>query len=95
MIESGEVEIVAKNEKSKEMLLARLGHGQFFGEVELTLESHSIASVQGAECGAELALLPKELFCELIDGSLLTRNAMQEIAATRLAENKRRRKTDR
>jgi len=95
MIVSGEVEIVVKNEQSKEMLLARLGHGQFFGEVELTLESHSIASVQGADGGAELALLPKELFCELIDGSPLTRNAMHEIAATRLAENKRRRKTDR
>ncbi len=94
MIESGEVEIVVINEQSKEMPLARLGHGQFFGEVELTQGGHSIARVQGAANGAELALLPKELFYELIDGSSLTRNAIHEIAATRLAENKRRRKTD-
>jgi ABC-type lipoprotein export system ATPase subunit len=93
MIESGEVEIVVTNEHSKEMRLARLGHGQFFGEVELTQGGHSIARVQGAANGAELALLPKELFYELIDGSTLTRNAIHEIAATRLAEN-RRRKTD-
>jgi len=93
MIESGEVEIVVTNEQSKEMKLARLGHGQFFGEVELTQGGHSIARVQGAGNGAELALLPKELFYELIDGSSLTRNAIHEIAATRLAENKRR-KTD-
>jgi ABC-type lipoprotein export system ATPase subunit len=90
MIESGEVEIIVKNEQSKEMQLARLGHGQFFGEVELTQGGHSIAHVQGAGNGAELALLPKELFYELIDGSSLTRSAIHEIAATRLAENKRR-----
>ena len=35
--------------KAKEMQLARLGHGQFFGEVELTQGGHSIASVQA--CG--------------------------------------------
>jgi len=93
MIESGEVEIVATNEQGKEMRLARLGHGQFFGEVELTQGGHSIAHVQGAGNGAELALLPKGLFYELIDGSPLTRHAIHEIAVTRLTEN-RRRKTD-
>jgi ABC-type lipoprotein export system ATPase subunit len=90
MIESGEVEIIATNKQGKEMQLARLGHGQFFGEVELTQGGHSIAHVQGASHGAELALLPKDLFYELIDGSALTRHAIHEIAETRLAENKRR-----
>ncbi len=94
MIESGEVDIVATNDQGKEMQLARLGHGQFFGEVELTQGGHSIAHVQGANHGAELALLPKEIFYELIDGSPLTRHAIHDIATTRLAEN-RRRKTDR
>lgn len=94
MIVSGEVDVVVKNDQAKEIQLARLGHGQFFGEVELTQGGHSIASVQGAGNGAELAVLPKEIFFELIDGSQLTRHALHEIAATRLAEN-RRRKTDR
>jgi ABC-type lipoprotein export system ATPase subunit len=93
MIMSGEVEIVARNEQCQEMRLARLGQGQFFGEVELTHGGHSIARVQAASNGAELALLPKEIFYELIDGSPLTRHAIHEVAATRLAENKRR-KTD-
>jgi ABC-type lipoprotein export system ATPase subunit len=90
MIVSGEVEIVVKNNQSKEIRLARLGHGQFFGEIELTQGGHSIAQVHGASGGAELALLPKEIFYELIDGSPLTRHAVHEIAATRLAENSRR-----
>jgi len=94
MIVSGEVKIVVKNEQAKEIQLARLGPGQFFGEVELTQGGHSIASVQGAETGVELALLPKQLFFELIDGSPLTRHAIHEVAATRLAENRRRRATD-
>jgi ABC-type lipoprotein export system ATPase subunit len=94
MIESGDVEIVATNDQGKEMKLARLGHGQFFGEVELTLGGHSIAHVQAAEHGVKLALLPRQIFYELIDGSPLTRHAIHEVAATRLAEN-RRRKTDR
>jgi putative ABC transport system ATP-binding protein len=93
MIVSGEVEIVVENEYSKEMRLARLGPGQFFGEVELTQGGHSIARVQGASNGAELACLPKEIFFTLIDGSLLAQHAMHEIAAERLAEN-RSRKTD-
>ena len=93
MIESGEVEIVVMHE-SKEIQLARLGHGQFFGEIELTQGRQAISHVQAAERGAELALLPKALFYELIDGSPLTRHAIHEVAATRLAENHRR-KSDR
>ena len=94
MIVSGDVEIVAVIEGQREMRLACLGPGQFFGEVELILGGSSIARVRGGSNGAEVAHLPKEKFFELIDGSPLTRNAIREIATTRLAEN-RRRKTDR
>ena len=94
MIVAGEVEIVVNNAQSKEMSLACLGPGQFFGEVELTQGGNSIASVRASTRGTELALLPRDHFFKLIDGSTLTRNAIQEVAETRLAEN-RRRKTDR
>jgi ABC-type lipoprotein export system ATPase subunit len=90
MIVSGEVEIVATSLQGKEMQLARLGPGQFFGEVELTQGGHSIAHARGSSHGAELARLPKERFYELIDGSPLTRHAMHEIATNRLTENNRR-----
>jgi ABC-type lipoprotein export system ATPase subunit len=94
MIQSGAVEIVLNNEQSDEMSLACLGPGQFFGEVELTQGGNSIASVRAAARGAEVALLPKAKFFELIDGSPLTRNAIRDIAASRLADHNRR-KTDR
>jgi ABC-type lipoprotein export system ATPase subunit len=94
MIVMGEVEIVATNQQGKEMRLARLGPGQFFGEVELTQGGRAVAHVQAAEHGAELALLPRATFYELIDGSPLTRHAIHEIATARMAENHRR-KADR
>ncbi len=90
MIMSGEVEIVVTNEQSMEMQLARFGHGQFFGEVELTHDVHAIASVRAVGSGVELVLIPKETFFRLIDDSPLTRHAIREVAATRFAENKRR-----
>ncbi|HEU0297424.1 MAG TPA: ATP-binding cassette domain-containing protein [Anaerolineales bacterium] len=93
MVESGEVEIVATNEQGREMTLARLGHGQFFGEAELMQGGHFTAHVRSAEHGAELTLLPKKLFFELIDGSLLTRHATDDIAGTPVVED-RRRKSD-
>jgi energy-coupling factor transporter ATP-binding protein EcfA2 len=97
MIVSGEVEIVVSNERCHEIVLARLGPGQFFGEVELTLGpalgQPSIASVRAAAGGAELAVLPKSEFFSLVDGSPLTRSALHEMA-TRNLENNRRRKSD-
>jgi ABC-type multidrug transport system ATPase subunit len=94
MIMTGEVEIFVEKDHSRETRLARLGPGQFFGEVELTKGGHSIARVRAAGSGAELARLPKHVFYELIDGSPLTRHALHEVAESRLAENKRR-KSDR
>jgi len=91
MIVSGQVEIVINSEQSNEMSLACLGPGQFFGEVELTQGGESIASVRASIQGAEVALLPRKMFFELIDGSSLTRRKIQKIAATRLSEHNRRR----
>jgi len=94
MIVEGEVDIVVCIDGCKEMSLARLGPGQFFGEVELTHRQNSIASVRAANNGTELALLPREEFYKLIDGSPLTRDTLREVADSRMAENKLRRATD-
>ncbi|MEN8242308.1 MAG: ATP-binding cassette domain-containing protein [Chloroflexota bacterium] len=93
MVVAGEVEILANTNKANELSLASLGPGQFFGEVELIKGGKSIASVRAGAAGVELAILPKEDFYNLIDGSPLTRSAIQETVTSRLAEHKRR-KTD-
>jgi ABC-type lipoprotein export system ATPase subunit len=95
MIVSGDVDIVVNINRRNERRLALLGAGQFFGEIELIQGGKSIAGVRAGQQGAEVALLPKEDFYRLIDGSPLTRSAIQDTAKARLAERKRRRKTDR
>jgi ABC-type methionine transport system ATPase subunit len=55
MITSGEVEIVVSRGPRRERSLARLGSGQFFGEIELIRGGKSVASVRAAEQGAKIA----------------------------------------
>jgi ABC-type lipoprotein export system ATPase subunit len=89
MIDSGEVDVVLNSPGCPEITLARLGAGQFFGEVELLHSADSIASVRSAVTGpVELSLLPKEGFCQLLRGSPPTQEMVTEVARLRLAENR-------
>jgi ABC-type lipoprotein export system ATPase subunit len=90
IVVNGEVDIIMETKFHKEVNLTRLGPGQFFGEVELVQGGQAVAHVHAAEDGAELALIPRALFFELIDGSPLTRSAIHEVAANRRAEHDRR-----
>ena len=90
VVASGEVDVFARKNGS-EVPLARLGRGQFFGEVELTRGGAAVAAVRGAGDGAELALLPKALFHELMEVSPQTREAVGGIADQRLSENRSKR----
>ncbi len=89
MVVEGEVEVIVTNNQCGEISLASLGPGQFFGEVELTRGGNSIAGVRASACGATIALLPREPFFKLIDGSPLTRNRLADVAETRFDENRR------
>ncbi len=88
MVASGEVDVILSNAECPEMCLARLGPGQFFGEVELTQGRNSVASVRAGENGpVELALLEREQFAQLLRGSPPTERALAEVAQDRLEEN--------
>jgi len=90
VVASGEVDVFARR-NGTELPLARLGRGQFFGEVELTRGGGAVAAVRGAGDGAELALLPKALFRELMETSEGARDAVGGIADQRLQENRSKR----
>jgi ABC-type lipoprotein export system ATPase subunit len=88
MIARGDVDVVLKNPGCAEIALARLGRGQFFGEVELMHREDSIASVKAAPgCEVELVLLPKEDFYRLLERSPQTMDVIETVASTRLEEN--------
>jgi ABC-type lipoprotein export system ATPase subunit len=95
MVARGEVEVVVNMGQPNEHSLARLGSGQFFGEIELIRGGNSVAGVRASDEGAEIAFLSREKFFNLVDGSPLTRSELQKIADARLSENKKRRVTDR
>jgi ABC-type lipoprotein export system ATPase subunit len=87
MIDSGEVEVVLNHSITPEVKVARLGPGQFFGEVELTMGVNSIAGIRIAlEGPAELSLIPKDEFLDLLKGSPRMNDALGRVAQIRQSE---------
>jgi putative ABC transport system ATP-binding protein len=92
MVVDGRVEVILTDGHGRESSLARLGPGQYFGEVELLRGGDSIASVRAA--GDEpvcLAVLPRDLFQSLLDSSPAAEGALGEVVQERVAENTARR----
>jgi ABC-type lipoprotein export system ATPase subunit len=93
MIVRGDVEIVLNAARGEDVMVTRLGPGQFFGEVELLRGGMSIASVRAAAgTVVELLALKRDDFLTLLKESPLTEEALGRIAQHRLEEN---RSTDR
>jgi ABC-type lipoprotein export system ATPase subunit len=89
MISEGEVEIILEPTKQEEVTIARLGEGEFFGEVELIHGGNSIASVRAApERPVKLVALRRKDFTEMLVGSPLTEDAISRIVQARMAENR-------
>jgi ABC-type lipoprotein export system ATPase subunit len=89
MVANGQVEVFLQGRKIQDLVVARLGPGQFFGEVELVNGGNSIASVRAASVGpATLVVLHRDAFNELLSDSPLTQAAIAEVVQSRLQENK-------
>jgi len=88
LVQKGSVDILLSSPGCPELNLARLGPGQFFGEVELIGGGNSIASVCASPGEKlELALIPKEKFIQLLDSSPTTQRSISAVAQSRLEEN--------
>ena len=69
MIASGDVEVILCGPRRKDLTIARLGRGQFFGEIELLNSGKSIACVRAADGPVELKALRRDTFIELLSES--------------------------
>ena len=88
MISKGIVEVVLRARRAGEVTVARLGPGQFFGEVELLHGGKTIASIRASSEGAvELVTLTREQFDELLKHSSLTEETLCKVVQDRIAEN--------
>jgi len=75
--------------KNDGVTIARMGPGQFFGEIELVRGGQSIACIRAAPDGpVELVALQREPFKKLVSESPLTEEAIGKIVQLRLAENR-------
>ena len=91
MIKSGMVEVVLQSDPHGDegVTIARMGPGQFFGEIELVRGGQSIAGIRAApEAPVELLALHRAAFKKLISESPLTEEAIGNIVQLRLAENR-------
>jgi ABC-type lipoprotein export system ATPase subunit len=98
MVESGVVEVVLcplrepglpRGKKQEDTRVARLGSGQFFGEIELVRGGQSIACIRAASDGpVELTALHRDPFVKLLNDSPLTEEMIGRIVQVRLEENR-------
>ena len=89
MVEHGVVEVVLCGQNREDTRIARLGPGQFFGEIELVQGGESIACIRAAADGpVELAALHRDPFIKLLGDSELTEEMIGRIVQTRLEENR-------
>ena len=91
MIKSGQVEVVLEcgSHREDSVTIARMGPGQFFGDIELVRGGQSVACIRADPEGpVELVALRRADFQKLLGQSPLTEEAIGNIVQIRLAENR-------
>jgi len=89
MIESGEVDVILQGKRRDDTVLARMGPGDFFGEIELIRGGKSIANVRAAAEGpVKILALSRADFNRMLDESPLTQEAISKVVQERLKEHK-------
>jgi ABC-type lipoprotein export system ATPase subunit/DNA-binding PadR family transcriptional regulator len=88
IITRGQIEVLVDTPDGERLVVARMGRGQYFGEIELLRGGSNIATIRAdLEAGAEVAALEREVFHSLLSTSDTTREALEEVVQARLTEN--------
>jgi putative ABC transport system ATP-binding protein len=88
IITKGQVAVDLKRPGGTDITVARMGPGQYFGEIELLRGGKTIANVRAADSqSVEVVALDRATFCELMSESEATRAAIDQVVDDRLAEN--------
>ncbi len=84
MIKYGYVELVLGDHTPAEVVIARYGPGEFFGEAEIMRGGKSIAAVRAADHPVEVLAVPHADFMRVMGESPITAEAVEEIMQQRL-----------
>jgi ABC-type methionine transport system ATPase subunit len=92
IISEGFVEIALKRPHGSDVVVTRMGPGQYVGEIEVLRGDRAIATVRAAELPVNVLSLNRETFLKLLDESESTRKAVEYIVNQRMDENRNARK---
>jgi energy-coupling factor transporter ATP-binding protein EcfA2 len=88
LITKGLVEVVLEEPVGRTAVLAELGPGQHFGEIELLRNVDVLATIRASASGpVELLTLDREIFTQLTDQVQAMRDHMMSVAQQRLTQN--------
>jgi ABC-type lipoprotein export system ATPase subunit len=88
IITKGQIEVLVDTPDGDRMIVARMGRGQYFGEIELLRGGTNIATIRAdLETGVEVAALDRGTFEGLLAKSAPTREEMTQVIEQRIAEN--------
>jgi CRP-like cAMP-binding protein len=88
LITRGQIEVLVEASDGDFLSVARMGRGQYFGEIELLRGGANLATIRAApDSGVWVVSLDREIFSSLMAESEDTRNALAQVAEARIAEN--------
>jgi len=89
IITKGQVEVLVQTSNGQALVVARMGSGQYFGEIELLRGGANIATIRAAlDTGVEVAALDRETFTRLIAESEPTKEEIVHVSQERIVENR-------
>jgi ABC-type lipoprotein export system ATPase subunit len=88
IITKGQVEVLVETHDGDRLAIARMGRGQYFGEIELLRGGVNIATIRAdLETGVEVAALDRGTFERMVSESQVTREALEQTVQERITEN--------
>jgi ABC-type lipoprotein export system ATPase subunit len=88
IITRGQIEVLVEASDGDRLVVARMGRGQYFGEIELLRGGNNMATIRAdVESGVEVVALDRQAFGRLIAESQPARDALEQMAQARIAEN--------
>jgi ABC-type lipoprotein export system ATPase subunit len=88
VIEEGEVEIALRRPGGSDVVVTRMGPGQFFGEIGMLRNERAIATVRAGHLPVQVFALDRDKFLNLLSQSESTRSALETLVRQRVRENR-------
>lgn len=89
IITRGEVEVALKRPGGTDVVVTRMGPGQYFGEIELLRGGRNIATIRAApQASVETVVLDRDEFLDLVAESEAARRELERVIDARIAENR-------